>query len=82
MKLTSEQETAIVRLYERDQRLVADNLAYEQKHGETLPPHYTKPFWPDLAACRASVQPTCCECAGIQWRGMFLGIEPDGYTHS
>jgi len=23
-----------------------------------------------------------CNCAMVHWSGMWLGIEPDGYTHS
>lgn len=33
---------------------------------------------------RARVQPYCDNtgCVMIQWKGMWLGIEKDGYTHS
>jgi len=30
---------------------------------------------------RATVQ-SGCDCAMVYWSGMWLGIEPDGYTHS
>lgn len=33
-------------------------------------------------AFRRSVQPTNMGCVMVQWAGMWLGIEADGYTHS
>jgi len=32
---------------------------------------------------RKTVQPTpCSDCVLVEWSGMWLGIEQDGYTHS
>ncbi|NBX10486.1 MAG: hypothetical protein EBR05_11990 [Marivivens sp.] len=42
---------------------------------ETIAPSY-------LEFRRRAVLDTMMDCVMIQWHGMWLGIEPDGYTHS
>jgi len=39
------------------------------------------PTWPTKEDMLKSVQPGP-DCVMIYWAGMWLGIEPDGYTHS
>jgi hypothetical protein len=39
------------------------------------------PTWATKEAMHAAVQPGP-GCVMIEWAGMWLGIEPDGYTHS
>ena len=42
---------------------------------ETIAPSY-------LAFRRRAIPNSMMDCVMIQWHGMWLGIEPDGYTHS
>ncbi len=35
-----------------------------------------------LAFRRTSYLASSVDCVVVAWRGMWLGIEPDGYTHS
>lgn len=65
--LTPDQERALVRLYNRELASAEDC-----ERG---------PQWSSLEACRASVQPGP-GCVMIQRGRIWLGIEPDGYTHS
>ena len=81
MNLTPEQAVALDRLFARDQQTVASNLEYEREQGTKLPDSYTRATWSDMATMRASVQ-VGYDCIMIKWRGMWLGIEKDGYTHS
>ena len=68
IELTEEQKRALDKLWARDVAAVADD---EQ----------SLPTWPTKDAMLASVQPGP-GCVMIYWAGMWLGIEPDGYTHS
>ena len=42
---------------------------------ETIAPSY-------LEFRRRVIPSAMMDCIMIQWHGMWLGIEPDGYTHS
>ena len=41
---------------------------------------HTKPSY--LAWRRSAQRLPCDDCVIVPWLGMWLGIEPDGYTHS
>jgi hypothetical protein len=59
MKLTKEQQRALLQVYRRG--------------AKTNPPTFL--------AFRRTVQ-VGPGCIMVRWAGMWLGIEPDGYTHS
>tara|TARA_R110002073_G_scaffold14246_1_gene58634 strand:+ start:79 stop:270 length:192 start_codon:yes stop_codon:yes gene_type:complete len=41
------------------------------------------PAAPTYLQFRRTVRPAIgIDCYMVEWRGMWLGIEPDGYTHS
>lgn len=42
---------------------------------ETIAPSY-------LAFRRQAILDTMMDCVMVQWNGMWLGIEKDGYTHT
>ena len=65
--LIPEQDEALRRLYQREVAEAADVQR--------------PPIWRDLDHARECVKPGY-GCVMIQWCGMWLGIEPDGYTHS
>ena len=79
--LTEAQSAALERLWTRDQDTVTSNRDYEREQATQLPASYTTASWPNRDAMLASVQHGY-DCVMIQWRGMWLGIETDGYTHS
>ena len=66
VKLTRAQRLALKRVYDRAPICINNNVT-------ALPITY-KQF-------RRGVQQGW-GCVMIQWKGMWLGIEPDGYTHS
>ena len=59
MRLTKQQQRALLRVYNRDTTVAPSFLAF-----------------------RRTVRSTVMDCVMVQWGGMWLGIEPDGYTHS
>ena len=81
IKTTRAQRESLKRIYLRDIDTVASNLAYEREHELSLPRQYTEYSWQSYRDMRASIHggPGCIM---IFSRGMWLGIEPDGYTHS
>lgn len=75
MKLTREQREAVKRIYDRCP-LDANHDRLEPGFNDRLTPISYRQF-------RKAVQPIICDRAVmVHWCGMFLGIEPDGYTHS
>ena len=84
MKLTEAQSAALERLWTRDQDTVASNRDYEHEQATQLPERFTRASWPDKAVMLANVKSAHdgTGCVMIEWRGMWLGIETDGYTHS
>jgi hypothetical protein len=70
MKLTKEQRTSLFRVWFRGKPSEID--PYFRSNGNGLQTYRT---------FRRTVRhgPGCIM---VQWQGMWLGIEPDGYTHS
>jgi hypothetical protein len=97
VKTTRKQREAIFRVFLRDfpswvtptQRLksgretgtgasnVMEHMAFAKLYPETL----VKVPSVQYRRFRATVQPGP-GCIMLHWKGMWLGIEPDGYTHS
>ncbi len=84
VKLTKAQREAVFRVYQRDwpSRVTpfqAHNGPYCERcgwgHGTHRVPSIT------YRRFRAQVQPGP-GCVMLPWQGMWLGIEPDGHTHS
>lgn len=72
MILTKQQRIALKRVYDR-QPIKADPMFMDNYYGLTRYLSYRQ--------FRKMVQPGY-DCIMIQWCGMWLGIETDGYTHS
>jgi hypothetical protein len=74
--LTKEQRRALKRVYDRCP-IYPLMTAQEFRDDVTAIPITYRQF-------RRGVQPTfgCDGCVMIQWAGMWLGIERDGYVHS
>jgi hypothetical protein len=73
-RTTREQRLALKMNFDR----LIDDYAERIKHGERPAPP------PTYRGFRASVLPTfgCDSAVTVQWCGMWLCIERDGYTHS
>jgi len=54
---------------------------YSRKHPMPEHPVNVRTWWMGYREFRKTVQPGP-GCIMVQWSGMWLGIEPDGYTHS
>lgn len=82
--LTQAQKSALQRLWERDQDTVRSNRECELEQNTSLPERYTRASWPSEQVMLANVKEAHdgTGCVMIEWRGMWLGIETDGYTHS
>jgi len=84
IKLTKEQRKALFRVFQRDfPSWVTPTRRHTHKCCEQCgyggaPVKVPSIQWRRF---RAAVQPGP-GCVMIQWKGMWLGIEPDGYTHS
>lgn len=71
MRLTKEQQTALKRVWDR----VPLNALHQTAREGERPISYL--------AFRHKVRPCFGDkCVVVPWCGMWLGIEPDGYTHS
>ena len=83
-KLTKEQSKSLLNLYYRDLDTVQSNKDYEVENGNKLPPHMTKITWKSFLDCRRQIQKHNInnDPVMLQWRGMWIGIEKDGYRHS
>ena len=66
MKLTREQRHAVYRVFTRDSNIALLTTTQRRAAYRTF---------------RRTVQPGY-DCVMLPWCGMWLGIEPDGYTHS
>jgi hypothetical protein len=79
--LTREQREAVKRIYDRCP-LDANHDRIQSGYESTSP--YNDKLTPiSYRQFRKAVQPILCDRAVmVHWCGMFLGIEPDGYTHS
>lgn len=76
--LTKPQRTALFRVFQRDfPSWITPGTRLSYFNNET-PVKVPTIQWRRF---RATVQPGP-GCIMVQWRGMWLGIEPDGYTHS
>jgi len=76
-RLTRAQRVALKKVYDRGPILpwISRYERYLYERGElAVTPISYRQF-------RRGVQPGP-DCVMIQWAGMWLGIEPDGYTHS
>jgi hypothetical protein len=69
LKLTKEQRTALKRIFDRGPILPA--------FGEKKPFSY---LWFRRNRVHGTIG--CDDAIAVQWRGMWLAIERDGYTHS
>ena len=65
--LSREQRVALKRVYDRGQRSTNRSQAYQGTYREFRKTAYVN---------------TMMDCVLVQWCGMTLGIERDGYTHS
>jgi hypothetical protein len=73
LTLTRQQREALKRIFER---FPLDANHDRIKPGDPWTPISYRQF-------RQAVQPVICDSAVmVHWCGMWLGIEPDGYTHS
>ena len=73
IQLTHDQRAALKRIYDR--------CPLDANHDRINPGDPWTPI--TYRQFRATVQPIICDRAVmVHWCGMFLGIEPDGYTHS
>lgn len=73
VKLTKAQQIALKHLFDRDP--IYPYLTPEEiRNGITAIPLTYKQF-------RRTVKQGY-DCIMVQWAGMWIGIEPDGYTHS
>lgn len=71
MKLTKEQQHALRNVFLRSEPEAGTNRRWVFNND-----------WPkSYLQFRRAVQPGP-DCVMINWQGMWLGIEPDGYTHS
>jgi hypothetical protein len=84
IKLTRDQRVALFKVFQRDfpswvgpSRRIKHGPA--PRHDAVIPVPTTQ--WRRF---RKSIRPTfgCDGCVMLYWRGMWLGIERDGYTHS
>ncbi|UGY13759.1 hypothetical protein HAP48_0035085 [Bradyrhizobium septentrionale] len=64
----------------RAQRWALANV-YQRKHPQPSHPLNLRAWWQGYRAFRTTVLPGP-DCILVQWCGMWLGIEHDGYTHS
>ena len=73
LKLTRPQRIALKRVYRRDQERLTETYAAD-----------VRPQYRTYREIRAALEPLIGGggCVMLPWRGMWLGIEPDGYTHS
>ena len=79
---TPEQEAALERIYHRDLNRVVSNTQWYREHHDEIPFVGSMiATWDSLEHCRASAV-TCFGCIMIKAGSIWLGIEPDGYTHS
>jgi hypothetical protein len=69
--MTSEQETALRRVFDRQLICAPNNRRVQCDHETPLTYEQFK------ATAYESF-----DCVMVQWCGMWLGIEKDGYTHS
>jgi hypothetical protein len=67
----------------RTNRLQREALLRVFSRNDPKPEHpvNVKAWWLRYREFRATVHGGS-GCIMVQWRGMWLGIEPDGYTHS
>lgn len=75
-ELTEAQEQAIRRIYDRGPL---------NQYGETLVENAVDPNKStvmEYETFRQSVYNSFIGCAMVYWQRMWLGVEPDGYTHS
>lgn len=87
--LTRQQREALFRVFQRDW---PNYITPFLRHVGTKCPHCGKWSRPGLSRVpsinyrrfRAQVQPYLDKsgCVMVPWKGMWLGIETDGYTHS
>jgi hypothetical protein len=81
--LTKQQRQAVKRVYDREPVWGPKNQTRWVFHS-ALPPEMPTPRGNTYREFRATVQ-TTVGCGGaviLPWIGMWLAIEPDGYTHS
>ena len=86
VKTTRKQREALFRVFQRD---FPNYITPRKRHGGHRCPHCNGWSHPDIydvpsiqyRRFRKSVGPGP-GCIMVQWAGMWLGIEPDGYTHS
>lgn len=90
VKTTRKQREALFRVFQRD---FPNWITPTKRHGGTYcphcqrwssEPHVTKVPSRQWRSFRKQAQGYWDKsgCVMIQWRGMWLGIETDGYTHS
>ena len=72
VKLTKAQRAALKRVFDR--------TPINASHEGIMKPS-RMPFAISYRQFRSAVQPGY-DCVMVRWCGMWLGIEPDGYTHS
>jgi hypothetical protein len=70
IKLTKPQRKALYRVYERTREDAGPRTLFQRQNGLQ-----------SYRAFRRTVQPGP-GCVMVRYAGMWLGIEPDGYTHS
>lgn len=79
VKLTKAQRVALKRIFDRDPTIypLPGDLFLTTHHANDQQPLTYRQF-------RSRVQGTFFMngCVMVHWCGMWLGIEPDGYTHS
>lgn len=78
---TLAQIDALAKLWQRDLGDVARNRLYNAANPHDPHPFRTTPTWASFADCINAAQ-FGYDCIMIQYAGMWLGIERDGYTHS
>lgn len=74
MKLTKAQSLALLHKYR--QSTLMEHI------GDCAP--FQRVEYPSFLAFRRAVQPQLCgdKAVMVRWCNMWIGIEPDGYTHS
>jgi len=80
--LTRAQREALKRIYMREAATVKSNLIYEFENDTKLPYAYTHMKWRSYCAMRRAAIIAYGDCIMLQVGNIWLGIEPDGYTHS
>ena len=79
--ITKEQQIAILRVYLRDTSEAESFLQFRRR---VMCPT-NKGTWISALESYAQFRDRITRghnCLMLQWKGMWLGIEPDGYTHS